>query len=301
MYPVVSPSAGLQERQQMGLVRTLIDLDKERAESALPQRLRELYDGDLHFRTSPAARPYVIAKFVSTLDGVVSYGIKGLSGGSTISASNPADRFIMGLLRASADAVMVGAGTLHDVSAKSLWTPEYIYPDAKHLYEKYRVAQHKPKYPLLVIVSGSGRLELERAIFRTPAIPTVVITTPAGRDELTRRGAATLRSVEIHALNSRSGSIAPRAILKLLRSQFGVKTLLHEGGPTLFGQFLAAGVVDELFLTLSPQIAGRKGDATRPAVVQGVAFMPDSAPWLQMVSVKEKAAYLYLRYRRRRS
>jgi riboflavin biosynthesis pyrimidine reductase len=286
----------------MGLVRTLIDLDKERAESALPKRLRELYDGDLHFRTSPAARPYVIANFVSTLDGVVSYGIKGKTGGSTISGSNPADRFIMGLLRASADAVMVGAGTLQDVSAKSLWTPEYVYPAAKHLYEEYRVnAQHKPKYPLLVIVSGSGRLELERAIFQTPAIRTVVITTSAGKDELTRRGAATLSSVEVHALNSRSGSIAPRAILRLLRSQFGVSTLLHEGGPTLFGQFLAAGVVDELFLTQSPQIAGRAGDATRPAVVQGVAFVPDSAPWFQIVSVKQKAAYLYLRYRRRQN
>jgi riboflavin biosynthesis pyrimidine reductase len=283
----------------MRLVRTLIDCDKEYTESALPQELRELYDGDLHFRTSAPARPFVIANFVSTLDGVVSYETKGKSGGSTISGSDPADRFIMGLLRASADAVMVGARTLHDVSAKSLWTPESTYPDAKHLYAEYRVnALRKPEYPLLVVVSGSGRLELERAVFRTPAMRTVVITTPAGRDELTRRGAKTLGFVEIHALNSSSGSIAPPAILQLLQSQFGVKTLLHEGGPTLFGQFLAAEAIDELFLTLSPQIAGRKGDVTRPAVVQGVEFVPGSAPWFQTLSVKERAAYLYLRYRR---
>ena len=286
----------------MGLVRTLIDCDREYAKPALPRKLRELYDGDLRFRRSPAARPFVIANFVSTLDGVVSFEIRGKSGGSTISGSNPADRFIMGLLRASADAVMVGAGTLHDVGTKSLWTPEYVYPDAKHLYEEYRVnAQHKPEYPLLVIVSGSGRLELERAIFRTPAIRTVVITTAAGRDELTRRGATTLSSVEIHALNSNSGSIVPRAILHLLRSRFGVKLLLHEGGPTLFGQFLAAEAIDELFLTLAPQIAGRKGDPTRPAIVQGVDFVPASAPWFQIASVKEKGPNLYLRYRRRRS
>jgi riboflavin biosynthesis pyrimidine reductase len=283
----------------MRLVRTLIDCDKEYAESALPQELRELYDGDLHFRTSPAARPFVIANFVSTLDGVVSYEIKGKSGGSAISGSDPADRFIMGLLRASADAVMVGAGTLNDVSAKSLWTPEYVYPDAKRLFAEYRLnALHKPEYPLLVIVSGSGRLEMERAIFRTPAMRAVVITTSAGKDELTRRGAAARSSVEVHALSSNSGSIPPQAILQLLHSQFGVKTLLHEGGPTLFGQFLAAGAVDELFLTLSPQIAGRERDVTRPAVVQGVQFLPDSAPWFQMVSVKQQAAYLYLRYRR---
>ncbi|MGD0737945.1 MAG: dihydrofolate reductase family protein [Terracidiphilus sp.] len=286
----------------MGLVRTLIDCDRGYAAPALPQKLRELYDGDLHFRTSSAARPFVIANFVSTLDGVVSFEMKGKSGGSAISASNPADRFIMGLLRASADAIIVGAGTLHSVSAKSLWTPEDVYPGAQHLYEEFRVnAQHKSKHPLLVIVSGSGQLELKRAIFRTPANRTVVITTSAGRDELARRGAAKLGSVEVHALKSSGGSIAPRAILQLLKSQFGVKRLLHEGGPTLFGQFLAAKAVDELFLTLSPQIAGRAGDAIRPGVVEGVAFVPGSAPWLQMVSVKEKAAYLYLRYRSRRS
>jgi riboflavin biosynthesis pyrimidine reductase len=286
----------------MELVRTLIDRDKEHAQPALPKKLRALYDGDLHFRKSPAARPFVFANFVSTLDGVASFKIKGKSGGSTISGSNPADRFIMGLLRASADAIMVGAGTLHDVSAKSLWTPEYACPEAGHLYEQYRVnAQHKSKYPLLVIVSGSGQLELERAIFRTPAIPTVVITTSAGKDELTRRGAAKLGSVEVHALKSRSGSIAPPAILQLLKSQFGVSTLLHEGGPTLFGQFLAAKVVDELFLTLSPQIAGRDGNAPRPAIVQGAAFVPASAPWFQIVSAKEDAAYLYFRYRVKRS
>jgi riboflavin biosynthesis pyrimidine reductase len=283
----------------MGLVRTLIDCDQEFTESTLPQELRELYDGDLHFPRSAAERPFVIANFVSTLDGVVSYGIKDKSGGSTISGSDRADRFIMGLLRASADAVMVGAGTVHEVSAKSLWTPEYTYPDAKHLYAEYRIkALHKPEYPVLVVVSGSGRLELERAIFRTPAMRTVVITTSAGRDELTRRGATTQGSVEIHTLNSSDGSIAPSAILQLLQSQFGVKTLLHEGGPTLFGQFLAAEAVDELFLTMSPQIAGRKGDATRPGVVQGVEFVPDSAPWFQMLSVKQRAGYLYTRYRR---
>jgi len=286
------------EGQRMQLLRTLVDCDKESAEPALPRELRELYDGDLHFRAPPAARPLVIANFVSTLDGVASYKIEGESGGSTISGSDPADKFIMGLLRASADAVMVGAGTLHDVSAESLWTPEYAYPDAKRLYAEYRVnALHKPEYPLLVIVSGSGQLELERAVFRTPAMWTVVITTSAGRDELRRRGAASPGSVEVHALDSSSGSIAPQAILQLLHSQFGVKRLLHEGGPTLFGQFLAANAIDELFLTLSPQIAGRKDDGPRPSVVQGVEFAPDASPRFQTLSVKERAAFLYLRYR----
>ena len=180
---------------------------------------------------------------------------------------------------------MVGAGTLNDVSAKSLWTPESVYPDAKRLYAEYRLnALHKPEYPLLVIVSGSGQLEMERAILSEHRLcGTVVITTSAGKDELRRRGAAALTSVEVHALNSNAAGIPPQEILQLLQSQFAVKTLLHEGGPTLFGQFVAAGAIDEFFLTLSPQIAGRSGDIARPGVVQGVEFAPDSAPRFQIV------------------
>jgi RibD C-terminal domain len=92
--------------------------------------LRELYDGGLHFRTSPAERPFVIGNFVSTLDGVVSYAIKGQAGGSTISGSDCADRFIMGLLRASADAIMVGAGTVHEGVFRSPKALRAYYPVA---------------------------------------------------------------------------------------------------------------------------------------------------------------------------
>jgi len=283
----------------MRLARTLVDRDQDHLEPELPPGLRELYDGDLHFPTTPVDRPVVIANFVSTLDGVVSYEIKGQAGGSTISGSDIPDRFIMGLLRASADAIIVGAGTLHEVSPEALWIPESTYPDAKHLYTDYRVnVLHKPEYPFLVVVSGSGRLELERAIFRTPGVRTVVITTSAGRDALARKGATKLPSVQIQALDSSSGSIAPMAMLRLLYAQLGVRRLLHEGGPTLFGQFLAAEAVDELFLTLSPQIAGRKANAVRPGLVQGTEFIPTGAPWFKLLSVKQMAEHLYLRYQR---
>jgi riboflavin biosynthesis pyrimidine reductase len=284
----------------MVLVRTLIDRDQDYFGPALPPRLRELYDGDLHFRTSPAERPFVIANFVSTLDGVTSYEIKGLAGGSTVSGSDPADRFIMGLLRASTDAIIVGARTVHDVGPEGLWIPEYTYPQAKDLYTDYRInVLHKPEYPFLVIVSGSGKLELERAIFRTAAVCTVVITTPAGRDALERAGATKLPSVRIHALDARCGTISPLAILRLLYTQLGVRRLLHEGGPTLFGQFLAADALDEFFLTLSPQLAGRSANTIRPGVVQGIQFMPDRAPWFRLLSVKQSAEHLYLRYQYR--
>jgi riboflavin biosynthesis pyrimidine reductase len=283
----------------MALVRTLIDCDQDRVEPALPSGLRELYDGNLHYGTPTAERPFVIANFVCTLDGVVSYEIKGQAGGSTISGCDAADRFIMGLLRASADAIIVGARSVEAVSPESLWIPESTYPEAKALYAEYRLnVLHKTEYPLLVIVTGSGRLELDRAIFRTPEVRAVVITTAGGMDVLAKAGAMKLPSVQIHALDAKSGTISPNAILQFLYAQLGVRRLLHEGGPTLFGQFLAAEVVDELFLTLSPQIAGRGADTIRPGLVQGVEFMPDGAPRFQLLSVKQRAEHLYLRYRR---
>jgi riboflavin biosynthesis pyrimidine reductase len=280
-------------------IRTLVDREQDKRKPVLTPGLRDLYDGDLYFQTSSAERPYVFANFVSTLDGVVSYAVKGKATGSAISGSDPADHFIMGLLRASADAVMVGARTVQDTGPQSLWTAESIYPDAKQLYAEYRInVLHKRPRPLLVVVSGSGKLDLGRAIFRMPEARTVVMTTPAGMEAFTAAGAAKLPSVQIHALDSSSGAIDPMAILRFLHVKYGIRSLIHEGGPSLFGEFMAAQAVDELFLTLSPQIAGRMSDAVRPALVQGTEFMPECAPWFQLLSVKQSADHLYLRYQR---
>ena len=282
----------------MALVRTLIDRDQVHLEPPLPRGLRELYDGDLLYGRAPAGRPFVVANFVSTLDGVVSFEIKGQAGGSTISDCDIADRFIMGLLRASADAILVGARTFEAVSPESLWTPGDTYPDAKDLFTAYRLnVLHKPENPLLVIVSGTGGLDLDRAIFRTPGVRTVLITTPEGAAVLAKAGAASLPSVRVHALDPQRGAISPSAILQFLHTELGVKRLLHEGGPTLFGEFLAEEAIDELFLTLSPKIAGR-GTAIRPGLVQGMEFKPDATPRFQLLSVKQRAEHLYLRYQR---
>src|ERR1700746_2316770 len=106
----------------MPLVHTLLDREKI-AEPFLTPALREMYDGDLQFPAPPGERPYVIANFVSTLDGAASFKLPGASSGSSISASNAGDRFIMGLLRASVDAIMVGAHTIHDTGPAGLWIP----------------------------------------------------------------------------------------------------------------------------------------------------------------------------------
>ena len=95
----------------------------EPSQAVLPDGLRDRYDGDLCFPPAPEERPYCIANFVSTLDGVVSFNLPGQSEGAQISGSNEEDRFIMGLLRASVDAVMVGSGTLRAAGPQGFLAP----------------------------------------------------------------------------------------------------------------------------------------------------------------------------------
>jgi riboflavin biosynthesis pyrimidine reductase len=280
----------------MEQITTLLDRDGAIDDSVLPKDLRILYSGDLRFPAG-SDRTHVVGNFVSTLDGVVSYGIPGRSGGGEISGFNTPDRFIMGLLRASTDAIVVGAGTLRDTAAEHLWLAEHVYPEARELYARYRLRSlKKPQPPLNVIVAGSGAVDLERAVFRTPGVKTLIVTSPNGRKRLASNGVESLPSVEARELDGPGGKISPVSILKLLRDEFAVNHVLHEGGPTLFGDFVKHGCVDELFLTVAPQFAGRDVNRPRPGVISGTEFLPETAPWLNIVSVKQSADHLYLRY-----
>jgi riboflavin biosynthesis pyrimidine reductase len=281
----------------MEQITTLVDRDGVLGDSVLPEDLKTLYSGDLRFPGN-SDRTYVIGNFVSTLDGVVSYEIPSRSGGGEISGFNAADRFIMGLLRASADAIIVGAGTLRDTAAGHLWLPEHVYPEARELYARYRLRSlNKPEPPLNVIVDASGSVDLQRAVFRTAEVKTLIVTSPNGGERLVSNGLESLPWVEARVLGGPGGKISPVSILKLLREEFAVKQLLHEGGPTLFGDFVAHGCVDELFLTVAPQFAGRDLKGQRPGVISGAEFLPETAPWLKIVSVKQSVDHLYLRYR----
>ncbi len=283
----------------MGQIRTLLDRQELAGPTVLPEALSALYGGDLRLPGSGSGRPYVIGNFVSTLDGVVSFAIPGKSGGGDISGSNPEDRFIMGLLRASADAVMVGARTLREVSQSHLFAAESIYRAASDSYARYRrEILHKPRYPLNVIVSGSGKIDLERAIFHTPDLHAVIFTTEEGGQRLTAAGAGALDSIDVRTIEGSSSPLSPDAMLEILGRDLGVGLLLHEGGPALFGSFVAKGLVDEFFLTIAPQLAGREGVPLRPGMIAGIDFSPETAPWLDLVSVKQTGNHLYLRYRK---
>lgn len=282
----------------MDPIRTLFDREAHDARGVLPPALLEHYGGDLSFPSPSADRPYVIANFVSTLDGVVSFDIPGESGGGQISGSNEDDRFIMGMLRASADAILVGAGTVNAVPRRALWLPGSIYPPAEEEFGRYRrETLNKREPPLVAVVSGAGNLDLNRALFQSGAMRIVIFTGAEGRERLLREGAGRLPSTDIRELTAAvAGKIDPRAILNQLKEREGVRLLLHEGGPTLLGGFVATGIVDELFLTLAPQIAGRVAGHPRPALLENAEFLPETAPWLSLISAKQHGSHLYLRY-----
>lgn len=266
----------------------------------LPPALAALYDGGFVVPEGTAERPYVLANFVSTLDGVVSYNQPGESGGGPISGESDEDHIVMGLLRARADAVIFGAGSLHEDSGH-VRTPAFIYPALASEYAEYRKRLGKTGLPLNVVVSGSGRLDLREPTFHTPGLRVLIATTAAGAKVLA--GVALPPGVEVRAIAHEMGSaedgggIALDALLAALGSDYGVRVALTEGGPKLLASFLAAGALDELFLTLAPQLAGRSDTSPRLALVQGLAFAPATAPWSELVSVRRAGSHLLLRYR----
>jgi riboflavin biosynthesis pyrimidine reductase len=95
--------------------------------------------------------------------------------------------------------------------------------------------------------------------------------------------------------------ISARAVLAETVRHLGkaAPLVLLEGGPRVMGDFFAEGQIDELFLTLAPQVAGRSdegGLAERPALVIGRVLAPEQPRWSQLVSVHQAASHLFLRY-----
>lgn len=256
----------------------------------LPQELARLY-GRLSL-PSGGMRPYVFVNFVATLDGVTSLGLPGRSGGGPISGNNQHDRMVMGLLRAVADAVVVGAGTLRAVP-KHVWTPAHAYPPLEREYRELRASLGKRRHPLNVIVTASGTIDLALPVFHQDGLSVMVLTTERGGDRLSR--SALPPSVDIIALTDRD-TLDAGMIVDAVASAVNAETILLEGGPSLLGGFFASERVDELFLTLAPQVAGRDGIENRPGLVAGRNLAPDSPAWGRLIGVKRAGDHLFLRY-----
>jgi riboflavin biosynthesis pyrimidine reductase len=257
----------------------------------LPPKLTRLY-GCLRM-LPPGSHPRVFSNFVTTLDGVVSLNVKGHASGADISGFSTQDRMVMGLLRAIADAVVIGSGTLR-ADRRHVWTAEATCPELADEYRRLRKTLGKRGAPLNVIVSGSGGVDLRLPVFASGKVPALIVTTTAGARRLRRQRAPD--SVEIRAIHRSASAIPASAILDEVCRVSRGKLILVEGGPRLLGDFFAERLVDEQFLTLAPQLAGRDDGNRRLALVMGKAFAPREAPWGTLIDVRRGGSHLFLRY-----
>jgi riboflavin biosynthesis pyrimidine reductase len=243
--------------------------------SGLPRALQRAYGADLGFRD-----PCVFANFVTSIDGVVALPVAAESG-QIISQDSEADRFVMGLLRTCADAVLIGAGTFRK-SPGSLWHAEAIFPKAAALFAEARRAMRKSPRPPLVLVTGSGAVDIGPALEDG-----IVVTTSAGAAALRSRVPGSTR-----VLAMESGAIRLAEVVSRLRAE-GFARLLTEGGPSLFAEFVDDHLVDELFVTGSPALFGRFVGDGRKSLAAGRDLAGTA---LTLLSARRQRSHLFLRY-----
>jgi riboflavin biosynthesis pyrimidine reductase len=257
----------------------------------LPPELAQLF-GQLEFPPH-AGHPLVIGNFVSTLDGVVALDATNTgSGGGEISGFDQHDAALMGLLRAVADAVIVGAGTLR-AAPDHRWTARFIYPPLAPVYQQLRYSLGTSEPPLNVIVTAGGNLDLSLPVYQSGEVPVLIVTTRAGANRLNDQAAPPWVKVEIAGSQD---SVSAAAVLQATLRHRPCDLILTEGGPRLMGSFFAERLLDELFLTLAPQVAGRDGSVERPSFVSGMQFAPPQPIWGTLVDVRRSGSHLFLRY-----
>jgi riboflavin biosynthesis pyrimidine reductase len=226
--------------------------------------------GDALTRIAPPAdRPYVLVNFVSSADGHAT--VDGRSRG----LGDDGDRVIFHTLREHVDAVLAGTGTLTvERYGRVLGRPER---------RERRIARGQRPEPLAVVITRSGMIPTDIGLFAEREAE-IVVFGPPGTDV-----SDTSAGVTVVALDPEEHTLT--TAMHRLRTDFGVTTLLCEGGPTLFGALLHEQLVDELFLTLSPKLVG---GGHGPAVTSGPA-LPEPRQ-LRTVWLLEREGSLYIRY-----
>jgi riboflavin-specific deaminase-like protein len=219
--------------------------------------------------------PYVILNMISTVDGRAS--IDGRSGG----LSNEVDRSLFHALRAVVDAVLVGAGTVR--------TERYGRMLRDPAVRSRRREAGRSEEPLACVVSGGLELPLDLPLLAEPQARVVIVTSsPSSLSGV----AAQVEYVRA----AHEGALDLAAALAELHERFGVRTLLCEGGPHLNAHLLAAGMVHELFLTLSPLLAGGDPDAGEALRIIAGAGLGEPLG-LELLGLLESGSQLFLRYR----
>ncbi|MET7367372.1 pyrimidine reductase family protein [Streptomyces sp. NPDC005566] len=217
-------------------------------------------------------RPWFRANMVSTLDGAAHH--EGRSQG----ISGATDMRIFGTLRGLADVIVVGAETVR--------LEGYRPARARDAFAARRAAAGQGSAAAIAVVSASLDLDFSLPLFVSPLVPTLVITGAAAPSD--RIHAARDAGAEVLIAGDGAAVEPARAISELAAR--GLTRLLTEGGPRLLGQFVAAGVLDELCLTVSPMLTA--GDAQRIAGGPGVA-LPER---FSLTSLLEESGFLFTRY-----
>jgi riboflavin biosynthesis pyrimidine reductase len=246
----------------------------------LPAELERLYGGGFAL---PADCLY--ANFVATLDGIVAIPSMPRSN-EFIAGGSEADRFLMGLLRAHADAVLIGSGVLR-ASPRSTWRAEAIFPSAADAYAELRRNLEIPPTPEIAVVTGSGMIDPGHPVFEGRS---VVLTSDAGAQRLQGELPDTTSIVALGPADM----IPSAAIVGALRER-GHRRILCEAGPHTFGGLLEDGVVAELFLTTSPLLVGTAGPGSRFSLVEGADLAP-AATGGRLLSIRRDGSHVFTRY-----
>jgi riboflavin biosynthesis pyrimidine reductase len=214
-------------------------------------------------------RPYLVTNFATTADGRAA--VDGRSG----AIGDDGDMEVFRRLRTQVDALLVGTHTLR-IERYGRGVPR---PELRAAREAIGLASE----PSIATVSRSGELPLEIPLFSEPDAHVVVFAPPQTPDP---DCAARVEMVRVDP-----AELTLTTAMRRLRADYGVRSLLCEGGPTLMAALLGEGLVDELFVTISPQLAG---GGTAPTLATGAA-LPEPAA-LSLVWALERAGSLYLRY-----
>jgi len=259
---------------------TVLAEDEDLPRWDVPPALAELYGGAIGYD-----EPCVVANFVESLDGVVSVPRLPRSH-AVIGDESGADRFLLALLRTCADAVVVGSGTLL-ASPKGTWRIDRAFPPAAEPLAELRARRGRPEQPLVVVVTTGASLDPAHPVLESGAL---VLTTVGAADGLRASVPGATDVVAVTDGNTVDLAVA----LEVLRKR-GYSVILTEAGPSLFGSLAAAGLVDELFLTVSPLLAGRAA-APRLGLVEGVELLPQTRVAGRLRSVRTHGSHLFLRY-----
>jgi riboflavin-specific deaminase-like protein len=216
---------------------------------------------------APAGRPYLVLNMVSTVDGKATIEWR------TKALSSELDRELFHLLRTQVDAVMVGAGTARAERYRRMIKSDEL----RELRRREGLAPD----PLAVVVSARLDLPADLPLLNEPG-QRVVIATASD---------AVLPGLGDQVAYARVGDDVP-LLMARLRDDHGVRSVLCEGGPTLNSHLLAAGLVDELFLTLSPKLVG--GAA---ALTIGAGRELVEPAGLELISVAAGEGDLFTRWR----